>query len=273
MDGPWTAQRSGGGRRRGRPAFACWELYSSPYLPNQCFVRIFAASVIRLVLFDIDGTLIRTGGAGVQAFERTFATEFNIPQATREVSFAGRTDPSLVRECFLKHGIPPTRANFQRFFDCYVFWLDDFLRKLNGAECPGVREFIEEVKLCPDPPILGLLTGNIRLGAELKLRRYDLWDDFRSGAFGDDNEDRDRLAAIAQQRANELLGARLSGAEILVVGDTPLDIRCANAIGARMLAVSTGGYTCDQLQCHRPTWVAESLLECRLEQYLGNTKG
>jgi phosphoglycolate phosphatase len=216
--------------------------------------------VVRLVLFDIDGTLIRTGGAGVKAFERTFASEFNIPRATEKLSFAGRTDSSLVRECFHQHQVEPTSKNFTRFFDAYVFWLDHLLGQLDGNMCPGVKEVIANLRQLRDPPLIGLLTGNIRLGAEIKLRHFGLWELFESGAFGDDHELRDHLALIAQRRGGQLLGRQLPGEQILVIGDTPLDIACAKAINAKVLAVGTGGYTCDQLRAHQPTWVAENLL-------------
>jgi phosphoglycolate phosphatase-like HAD superfamily hydrolase len=215
--------------------------------------------VIRLVLFDIDGTLIRTGGAGVKAFERTFAVEFGIPQATRDVRFAGRTDPSLVRECFGLHDIPPTAANFQRFFAAYVFLLHELLKETKGAACAGVVNFITELQGRSHPPLVGLLTGNIRLGAEIKLRHYGLWDFFQCGAFGDDHEDRNQLAAVALQRGREFLDHSLTGSETLVVGDTPADVACGQAIGAQVLAVGTGGYSCADLQNCAPTWVVETL--------------
>jgi phosphoglycolate phosphatase len=219
--------------------------------------------VIRLALFDIDGTLIRTGGAGVKAFERTFALEFGIPQATRDVRFAGRTDSSLVRECFGLHQIAPTPRNFSRFFDTYVFLLQHLLAVTPGTACAGVLDFILDLQALSHPPLIGLLTGNIRLGAEIKLRHYDLWHWFQSGAFGDDDEDRNRLAAVALQRGEKLLGQRLSGDEILVVGDTPADVACAKSINARMLAVGTGGYSCAELRACAPTWVVDCLTDLR----------
>ncbi len=215
--------------------------------------------MIKLVFFDIDGTLIRTGGAGVRAFERTAATEFDLPHATRQLKFAGRTDTSLVRELFHHHQVAPVPENFQRFFDRYVFLLDHHLPLAVGARCPGVNPFLRALRALPHPPEFGLLTGNIRLGAEIKLRHFGLWELFETGAFGDDHEDRNRLAGIAQQRGCRLLARDVAGEEILVVGDTPFDVQCGRAIGARTLAVATGGATLAELRACNPDWVVSSL--------------
>jgi len=225
--------------------------------------------VVRLVLFDIDGTLIRTGGAGVKAFELTFATEFKIARGTEKMKFAGRTDVSLVREFFTLHEIDPSPDNFARFFDRYTFWLDHVLHEATGETCEGVDEFIRDLAALPDPPTLGLLTGNIRLGAELKLRRYQLWEYFTMGAFGDDHEDRNQLAVIAKARGSRLLKEELSGEQILVIGDTPRDIECAAAIDAQMLAVATGGASLGDLETHRPTWAVKNLREITAAETCG----
>jgi len=217
--------------------------------------------MLRLALFDIDGTLIRTGGAGVQAFAKVFATEFNAIDGFEKMKFAGRTDVSLVREFFGFHDIPPTVENFNRFFERYVFWLDQILRQTQGGICAGVLEFIEALQKLPQPPVLGLLTGNVRLGAEIKLRRFGLWDLFQTGAFADDHEERDQIAAIARERGSRLVKNGLKDDEVVVIGDTVFDIRCARAIRAKVVAVGTGGHTLPELKAHTPDWAVENLSE------------
>ena len=215
--------------------------------------------VVRLVLFDIDGTLVHTGGAGVKAFAKVFATEFGAVDGFERLKFAGRTDLSLVREFFGYHGIPATPENFERFFERYVFWLDHILGQSQSQTCPGVRSFLGGLQSLPQPPLLGLLTGNIRLGAEIKLRHFQLWESFRLGAFADDHEDRDCIAAIARQRGAGLLQDGLRDEEVLVIGDTPLDIRCARAIKAKVLAVATGSHPLAELLGHNPDWAVADL--------------
>lgn len=217
------------------------------------------AFMVRVVLFDIDGTLIQSGGAGEKAFGRVCEAEFGVPNGGTQLQFAGRTDPSIVRDFFQQHQIAPSADNFQRFFDRYVFHLDHLLGELNGSVLPGVHEMIRGLSALSTPPLIGLLTGNIRLGAQIKLSHYRLWDFFHTGGFGDDHEDRNQIAAIARERASRTLRAPLEGEEILVIGDTPRDIECAKAINARSLAVATGKYSAAQLRRESPTWAVESL--------------
>jgi phosphoglycolate phosphatase-like HAD superfamily hydrolase len=222
--------------------------------------------MVRLVLFDIDGTLVRTGGAGMKAFARVFETEFKAWNGFEKLSFSGRTDFGIVREFFTYHDIPATAENFQRFFERYVFWLDLILKESQTAICPGVMDFIHGLQALAEPPVIGLLTGNIRLGAEIKLRHFQIWDYFVTGGFADDHEDRDQIAAAARERGRRLLGNDLREEEVVVIGDTPLDIRCGRAIGARVLAVATGGSTYEELEPHKPDWLVRDLRSLSAEE-------
>ena len=224
--------------------------------------------MIRLILFDIDGTLIKTGGAGEKAFAKVCEGEFNIPDATRHLHFAGRTDPAIVRDFFEKFGIAATPEHFTRFFSAYVIWLEKILGTLDGSVLPGVHELIAGFQAMSHRPVIGLLTGNIKQGAQLKLIHYRLWDLFTMGAYGDDHEDRNQVAAIARDRGSEMLGTKLRGEEILVIGDTPRDIQCARAIDAKVLAVATGTFSIDQLRELRPHWLLPTLASATAEQFI-----
>ncbi len=217
--------------------------------------------MVRLVLFDIDGTLVHTGHAGTKAFAQTFAHIFGLKHGAEKMKFAGRTDVSLVREFFKLHGVPESRDNFRQFFENYVFWLEHILGHSAGRECVAVRNFIGELLALPQPPMLGLLTGNIRLGAEIKLRHFGLWDCFVTGGFADDHEERNHIAVAALARGRRVLDAHLQPQEIVVIGDTPFDVKCGKFIGAKTLAVATGGAPFEELKNHGADWTVPDLAQ------------
>jgi len=225
--------------------------------------------MIRLILFDIDGTLIATGGAGESAFAEVCRAEFGVLNGTLRLHFAGRTDPSIVRDFFTHHEIEPNPENFRRFFDRYVFQLENLLGQLDGRVLPGVHTWLSALAALTTPPLLGLLTGNIGLGARIKLGHFGLWERFETGAFGDDHEDRNQLARIAHARARIRLGDDLQGDEILIIGDTPRDIECARAINAKALAVATGTYALNELRAERPDWAVKTLEQISPEDVYG----
>src|SRR5580704_13965908 len=222
--------------------------------------------MVRLVLFDIDGTLVLTGGAGTRAFSETFSHIFGLKHGTERIKFAGRTDVSLVREFFQIHGVPESPENFRQFFDNYVFWLEHIVAESTGGHCHGVAGFIKQLLALPQPPMLGLLTGNIQLGAEIKLRRFGLWDFFVMGGFADDHEERNHIAVAALQRGRRVLDAHLQPQEVVVIGDTPFDVRCGKFIGAKTLAVATGGSKYAELKPHAADWTVEDLTQIRAEE-------
>jgi phosphoglycolate phosphatase-like HAD superfamily hydrolase len=175
------------------------------------------------------------------------------------MKFAGRTDVSLVREFFRFHGLEETPDHFRKFFERYTFFLDHIVGQSTGETCPGVFKLLHDLRALPQPPRLGLLTGNIQLGAEIKLRRFGLWDYFEFGGFADDHEERDHIAAAALARGRRLLGDDLEADEVVVIGDTPWDIRCGRFIGAKVLAVATGGSKLPELLEHKPDWAVPDL--------------
>lgn len=222
--------------------------------------------VIRLVLFDIDGTLIQTGGAGRKAFDRAFSLEFEVENAAADINFAGRTDTGILNDFFASHRISPTADNYRRFFRSYTHLLDFFLAQDKGDILPGVSGLLRDLLGMNDRPAIGLLTGNTRLGAQIKLRHHRLWHFFETGAFGCEHADRNEIARIAHRRGTRFTNTNLRGEEILVIGDTTRDIDCANRIGARCLAVATGGDSLEDLRDHGPTWAVDDLTQIGLQE-------
>src|SRR5262249_39311239 len=138
------------------------------------------------ILFDIDGTLVRTGGAGKAAMEAALCEDFGVRLSSEEVPYSGRTDRAIGRDLLFAHGIDPTAVNQSRLVEGYLTRLPQYLGQFSGRVCPGVRELLNELRKRNDV-LLGLLTGNVRRGAERKLGHYGLWENFTVGGFGDDH--------------------------------------------------------------------------------------
>jgi len=154
----------------------------------------------RLLLFDIDGTLIHSGGAGVHALKLTLAERFGIADDLDDIEIAGMTDSGIVVSILKKHRIPATNENIAAFLDSYVHFLSLELPRREGKLLPGVLELLERLKSRPDL-VLALLTGNVSRGAQLKLEHYGVWHFFEFGAFADDHQDRNQLGSFAVTRA------------------------------------------------------------------------
>ncbi|HZS18040.1 MAG TPA: HAD family hydrolase [Candidatus Udaeobacter sp.] len=212
----------------------------------------------RLLLFDIDGTLIHSGGAGIHALQVAFKERFNIIDDLRDIEVAGMTDSGIVVNILNKHKIPASNENVSAFLDSYVHFLSRELPRRKGKLLPGVLELLRSLKSRPHL-VLALLTGNVSRGAQLKLEHYGVWHFFEFGAFADDHRDRNRLGPFARARAKERHGFEFSAAEIDVIGDTPRDIACGRALGARTIAVATGTWTRDQLAEYNPDFLIEDL--------------
>src|SRR5213082_1576248 len=177
----------------------------------------------RLLLFDIDGTLIHSGGAGVEALKRALKERFQIEDDLHDVEIAGMTDSGIVISILKKHKIPATAENVAAFLDSYVHFLSHELPRRRGKLLPGVLELLKKLK-AREHVILGLLTGNVSRGAQLKLDHYGVWHFFEFGAFADDHHDRNQLGSFAQARAKEKHGDEFQADHIDVIGDTPRDI-------------------------------------------------
>jgi phosphoglycolate phosphatase len=208
----------------------------------------------RLLLWDIDATLVNTAGAGLKALQRIVQERWGVADDFADIEIAGRTDVHIVRSILQKYGVTPAAEQVQPFLDEYLHHLEELLPQLNGCVLPGVAEILQRLKPNPDR-VLALLTGNLRRGAELKLRRYGLWDYFEFGAFADDHHERNELGAFARRRATEKHGHEFDAAAIDVIGDTGHDIACGKVFGARTIAVATGSWSRERLAQHEPDFL------------------
>lgn len=206
----------------------------------------------KLVLFDIDGTLVSSSASGWHALRSAFAEFFDQLDFYQQVRFDGKTDRQIVRELHQVAGVPEL-ATEQRIDDILARYLEHLEQRLDTnvglvQALPGIFDLVERLRR-NDQVVLGLLTGNIVPGARLKLAaaRID-FDWFRLGAFGSDSAHRPDLPPIAAERAREIMGYLPRGHDVVILGDTPADVTCGESIGAKAVAVATGRFPVDQLQ-------------------------
>jgi phosphoglycolate phosphatase len=217
---------------------------------------------MRLVLFDIDGTLLNSGGLGRASMQRALGMVFGSP-GNPAYRYDGKTDKQIVRDVMRLEGHSDEHidSRMEKLIELYLDGLRTGAKsgKFNVRPLEGVVELLDALETREDV-VLGLLTGNVEPGARTKLTAAGINPDrFRVNAFGSDHEHRPELPAIAQRRASETLGLDIAGDRLVVIGDTPADIECGRALGARAIGVASGHYTVEQLQAHDPYAVFPSL--------------
>ena len=205
----------------------------------------------RLVLFDIDGTLVNTHGAGSRSVREALLEVYGRTGPIDSYDFHGRTDPQIVRELMRMAGLEDEEidAGMDTLWELYLERLEQELKEPGTPTevLPGVTELLDALHETADD-LVALLTGNIEPGAELKLSAVDLWHRFDFGAYGSDHERRDQLPAIAVARAREATGLEFDGRDVVIIGDTPFDVECGRALGVWAIAVATGKHSVPELE-------------------------
>jgi phosphoglycolate phosphatase len=228
---------------------------------------------VKLILFDIDGTLITSRGAGRRAMWTALERVFGAAGGIDQYDLGGRTDTRIVHDVMGALGWEPARVKdrLDDFFEAYLAGLTSEIGDgRHVVTLPGVSLVVDRLAQSADV-VLGLVTGNIEEGARIKLLPTGLWPHFRVGAYGSDHMDRRRLPALAACRAHALVGHVFAPTEVVVIGDTPHDIDCARAFGAVAIAVSTGQYTRGALLAERPDHLFDDLGD--VEQVLAAVLG
>ena len=212
---------------------------------------------MHIILFDIDGTLVHTGGAGKAALQDALSVEFQV-DAAHEVPVHGHTDRGIARSLFRAHGLDDSQEHWDRFRTAYLRVLPDHLPRCTGRVLPGVTELLDLLSERDDVAV-GLLTGNVQEGARIKLGYYGLMHHFRFGGFGDVHYERNDVAREALEVVRAFSNGRAAPERIWVIGDTPLDVSCARHIGARCVAVVTGNHTLEELTAAEPDLLLSDL--------------
>jgi phosphoglycolate phosphatase-like HAD superfamily hydrolase len=200
----------------------------------------------KLILFDIDGTLIDPGGAGRMSMTRAFKELYSIPDAFSGIRLAGKTDLRIIKEGLALHGILQRDVDLHSMMSLYVRYLKEEIQNKNKRLMPGVTYLLETLASMKGYN-LGLLTGNVEAGARIKLEPFNLNRFFSFGAFGNEHEDRNQLLPLAVKKFRELARVDVDFSACTVVGDTPSDVQCAKTYGASSIAVATGPYSYGEL--------------------------
>ena len=214
----------------------------------------------RVFFFDIDGTLLRANGAGKKALAMALQSGFAVDKPFVDINFGGRTDISIAREIFQKNGIDDVDANRLKLFEAYLIELERHLHELRAESLPGVLELLNALSTEP-LSYLAIITGNIRQGAFAKLGFVALDHFFSCGGFGDHHELRSEIARQGLLEAQKTFGRPFRAEQLIVIGDTPFDVQCARAIGAKSLAVGTGYAARSDLLAAKPDAFLEDFAE------------
>ncbi|HEX5133702.1 MAG TPA: HAD family hydrolase [Candidatus Krumholzibacteria bacterium] len=215
---------------------------------------------MKLVLFDIDGTLLDSGKQPRRAFSEALVEVYGEAGAIDTYSFSGRTDPRIMLDLLLGAGRSRAEvlARLPEARDAYLDRLDALLERERMRLLPGLPALLDALAARADIA-LGLLTGNFERGARIKLSRFGIEGYFPFGSYGDDQFDRDDLPPVALERAHAVTGRRFDPADALIVGDSLLDISCARAHGLKCLVVSTGWTSAEELAAAQPDWLVDDL--------------
>jgi phosphoglycolate phosphatase-like HAD superfamily hydrolase len=210
--------------------------------------------VIKAVLFDIDGTLLHTGGAGAIAWQRAFAELYDVEANIAEHTHAGMTDPEITEIVFREViGREGTEAERAQAIAAYLRHLEEAVAESDGYRVmPGIEELLP--RLTEQGVLLGIVTGNIEAAAHVKLARGDLNRYFAFGGYGSDSRDRTELTRKALERGGEVAGGPIDSSAAIAVGDTPRDVIAGHGAGIRVVGVATGSYTVEQLRNEGADW-------------------
>ena len=206
----------------------------------------------KLILWDIDGTLLKSGGASRRALEYSINRIFSIEVTLDDIDFNGRTDLSIFKQFFIKYDLDNNKENILRLSELYFRRLIVELTKSEGTLCPGIPEILEIIHNRNDL-VQGLLTGNFERSAQIKLEYFNLWHYFIFGAFGEESHNRNNLGPKALERAHKTCSYMFPSEDIFVIGDTLHDITCGRALKANTIGVATGWTKAEDLAVHKPT--------------------